>query len=509
MTPAFDDNHAAMVEITQCSFLFFLHRAYPHIRGGQQLQSNWHLEAMAYQLEQVRLGKSRRLLVNIPPRNLKSIMISIAWVAWMLGRNPTLNFVCVSYSNELSGKLARDCLTIMQSTWYKEVVPGTIIAGRRAAMDFETTRHGGRLATSISGTLTGRGGDIIIIDDAIKPDEAHSDVAREKVNEWYRSTLASRLNDKKSGAILAVMQRLHQFDLPGMLLAAGGYDHFNLPAIAPVNLRIPLLGGKFHLFKAGEVLHPEREPETALMEIKAEMGSSSFNAQYLQDPVPAGGNVIKAVWLKTYDELREVMRAGGGYLIQSWDTANKTGPNNAYSCCITALVRGNYVYIVHVLRRRLEFFELVSAAIALAREYKVRDLLIEDKASGEQLIQELLRTAPLGVPVPIRVTPDGDKESRIEGVSAMIEAGQLILPREAPFLAEFKSELLGFPHTRFRDQVDALSQLMARVRSRQQVAPITLAGPELVGFDGYTGERFPAGVTGILTRHGYDDDPWL
>ena len=506
MTLPVEDQHAAMVALTQRSFLFFLMRAYPYIRGGQQLIPNWHLSAMAYELELIRLGKSTRLLVNLPPRNLKSITISIAWVAWMLGLNPTKNFVCVSYSNELSGKLARDCLAIMQSAWYKEAFPGTIIAGRRKAMDFETTRHGGRLATSITGTLTGRGGDIIILDDVIKPDDADSEVIRENVNEWYRSTLASRLNDKKNGAILAVMQRLHQFDLPGMLLEAGGWNHLCLPAVAQVDETIRLLGGKVQRRKAGDVLHPEFEPLEALEKQKHEMGSHRYAAQYLQNPVPADGNWIKAAWFKYYEGSPDRSQ---GYIIQSWDTASKTGPQNAYSCCVTALIRRNDVYILDVLRKRMEIHDLRNAAIRLAREYKARELLIEDASSGEQLIQELRRISPGGVPVPIPERPYSDKESRVRGIAAMIEAGQLHLPREAPWAVDFKSELLGFPQTRFRDQVDAVSQLLARVRTWEQVPDEVIAGP--VGFNFYDdgSEEIIGDVDGIFSNSCYDpNDPY-
>lgn len=226
-----------------------------------------------------------------------------------------------------------------------------------------------------------------------------------------------------------------------------------------------------------DVLHPEREPTAALARIRAELGSHRFAAQYLQNAVPAEGNLVKAAWLKVYAEPAD---SANGHVIQSWDTANKTGPGNAYLCCITALVRRNDIYILDVLRKRMEFHELCSSAIGLTLEYSARDLLIEDMASGQQLIQELGRLAPAGVPVPIPEKPTSDKASRAEGISAMIEAGQLHLPREAPWLVDFKSELLGFPHTRFRDQVDALSQLMARVRSRQQVPIQVNAGPELM-----------------------------
>jgi hypothetical protein len=170
-------------ELTRRDFVSFLIRAYPHLSGGADLIPNWHLDAIAYQLERVRLGDCRRLLVTLPPRNLKSIMISVAWVAWCLGRDPSLNFVCVSYSNELSGKHARDCRALVQSTWYRRLFPRTVItASRSAAYDFETTLGGGRLATSIGGTLTGRGGDIIIIDDPLKPEEAMSDTTRDGTN---------------------------------------------------------------------------------------------------------------------------------------------------------------------------------------------------------------------------------------------------------------------------------------------------------------------------------------
>jgi hypothetical protein len=152
-----DDPHALLDEMARRDFISFLIRAFPYINGGADLDPNWHLDAIAYQLDRVRAGSCRRLLVPLPPRNLKSITISVAWVAWCLGHDPSLSFVCVSYSNELSAKHARDCRAIMQSSWYRRLFPGTVIAASRSAVhDFETRGGGGRLATSIGGTLTGR-----------------------------------------------------------------------------------------------------------------------------------------------------------------------------------------------------------------------------------------------------------------------------------------------------------------------------------------------------------------
>lgn len=473
-----DDPQALLRALMRKEFRVFLRKAYPWISGGDLLQWNWHLDAIAFELSRIERGGCQRLLVTMPPRNLKSITVSVAWVAWMLGRDPRRNFVCVSYSNELAAKLARDCLAIMQAPWYRELFPGTIISQRRSASgDFETTRGGGRLATSITGTLTGRGGDIIIIDDPLKPEEAASEATRLAVNHWFQSTLASRLNDKASGAIITVMQRLHQDDLAGMLIETGNWHQLSLPAIATQEQWIPLAAGKVYHRREGDVLHPAREPLAVLEALRQSMGSFLFAAQYQQQPVPATGNLIRAEWLVTYAADAPL---GPGEVIQSWDTASKEGLQNDWSVCITAHVRRAEVRIVNVFRARLAFPDLKRHTITLAREYRAQTLLVEDQASGTQLIQTLRSEQPAGVPLPIARKPEGDKESRMAGVSGQIEAGELLLPEDAPWMAEFRTELLGFPHARYDDQADALSQLMIWVRqSRAKRRPPALVGPIL------------------------------
>jgi predicted phage terminase large subunit-like protein len=422
-------------------------------------------------------------------------MISVAWVAWCLGKNPRLNFVCVSYSNELSLKHARDCRAVMSTAWYQRLFPQTVIApSRQAVHDFETTRGGGRLATSIGGTLTGRGGDIIIIDDPINPKEANSDVEREGVNDWFASTLASRLNDKTKGAIITVMQRLHQFDLAGMLIESGDWHQLSLPAIAPGDIAIPLTRGRIHQRKAGDILHPAHEPIEALNDIKRLQGSIYFAAQYQQEPVPAAGNVVRAEWLKTYDEFDP---ASPGRIVQSWDTASKEGALNDWSVGITAHVHRSQVYILDVFRRKVNFPELKHAVIRLARDHRASVLLIEEQASGFQLIQTLRAEAPSQMPWPIARKPEGDKLSRMLGVTGQIEAGQLYLPTEAHWLADFKSELLAFPSGRHDDQVDALTQLMSWVlRDGDHYSNITFGAPIL----------FYRGADGLM--HSSEDDDW-
>ena len=371
--------------------------------------------------------------------------------------------------------LARDCIALIEAPWYRALFPSTILSPKRSASgDFETTRGGGRLATSITGTLTGRGGDIIIIDDPIKPEEANSETTREAVNHWYQSTLASRLNDKASGAIVCVMQRLHEHDLAGLLIEQGGWDQLSLPAIATEDQAISLLRGRWHYRKAGDVLHPARESRTVLDQQKLAMGSTAFEAQYQQQPVPATGNLIKAEWLANYPS--SFKPEPPGQIVQSWDTATKDGADNDWSVCITAHVRRSEIRILDVFRRKLIFPDLKRHCIRLAREWKVQALLIEDAASGTQLIQALRADQPRGMPLPIARKPEGDKYSRMAGASAQIEAGQLILPDDASWLASFKTELLGFPNARHDDQADALSQLLFWSLRNQSIY-----GQEVVG----------------------------
>lgn len=471
-----DDPAELMKEWARQSFPVFLRKAVPWVTGGSPVKWNWHLDAIAHELDLICKGQSHRLLVTLPPRNLKSITISVAWVAWKLGRDPTLNFICVSYSGELSAKLARLCLSIMQSPWYRELFPRTIISPKRsAAFDFDTTVGGGRMATSIGGTLTGRGGDIIIIDDPLDPSQAYSDVHRENVNRWYRSTLSSRLDDKQNGALICVMQRLHQNDLAGVIIENGGWNHLCLPAIATENSIIDLPRGRKHYRREGDVLHPEHEPLEVLNQMALDQGSLVFRAQYQQDPVPADGNMIQAHWLIHMDG----PMPAHGEVVQSWDTASKDGIHNDFSVCITARLVDRHVYILDVFRKKLQFPDLLKAAANLALEFKARTMLVEDAASGTQLIK-MLERAPLGVPSPIPRKPELDKKSRVAGISSLIEAGRLILPAQAHWLGEFEAELLGFPNAKFDDQVDALSQLLSWALHKLDRPPSLSVGPMLV-----------------------------
>lgn len=463
-------------------FPSFVRKSFNTVNPGTQYLPNWHIEAISYQLERIRRGEIRKLLITMPPRSLKSLSISVAFPAYLFGKDPTKKIVCISYSDELATKHARDSRTLMESRWYKDAFPGTRLSHLRSAeYDFETTRRGNRLSTSVKGGITGRGGSLTIIDDPQKPSDAMSVIKRTSAINDYKSTLISRADDKRYDATIVVMQRLHGDDLAGHLLDAGGWTHLNLPAIATEDERIEIGGGRVHLRRAGEALHPEREPLEVLDQLKAEMGSFIFSSQYQQSPLPEAGNLVKAAWLRSYST--EPTGRPGVRVIQSWDLAVKDGENSDYSVCITAVLNGNFIFIRDVFRARIDYPSQRREFVRLARQHEADVILVEAAANGAPLIADLADLRASDVPTPIARTVSGSKIERLTLHSHRIEAGDVLLPEKAPWLDEFRSELLGFPKGRHDDQVDALSQLLSWVAQDAHSHQYFFAGPIMIRGD--------------------------
>src|SRR3984893_7996025 len=242
-------------------FRAFLHRIFAILSPGQTYVRTWHVEAIAWRLERVRRGEVRRLIINMPPGSLKAIAASVGFPAFVLGHDPTRRIICVSYSGDLAKKHSNDFRAVLESCWYRSAFPGSRIGPfKNSETEIELTARGFRLATSVGGTLTGRGGDMIVIDDPLKPDDAMSEVKRFGANQWFTNTLLSRLDDKRVGAIVVVMQRIHMDDLTGFLTGQSDeWEILNLPAIADHDSTVPCWEGKPYFRKSGEVLSLERE----------------------------------------------------------------------------------------------------------------------------------------------------------------------------------------------------------------------------------------------------------
>lgn len=439
-------------------FYTFMHRAFLELNPRGEFLHNWHNELIASKLEACRVGGIRRLIINVPPRSLKSHAAAVCFPAFLLGHNPSAQIICASYGQDLASKHSLDCRTLMSSFWYESLFPARLAPHKQSVHEFLTTASGFRMATSVGGVLTGRGADFIILDDPLKPDEALSETQRKGVNDWYDHTLYSRLNDKSKGCIIIIMQRLHEDDLVGHVLEQEQWEHVRLPAIAEEE--------EFHVIEsfcrnctvhrqAGEALHPERESLAVLQQMRRTIGEYNFAGQYQQTPAPLGGGMVKAEWFRRYVPGQQPSKFES--IIQSWDTANKCTELSDYSVCTTWGYKRKRFYLLDVFRQKLDYPRLKRAVCSQARSFEPTNILIEDKASGTQLIQELIRD---GVSNVTSYEPEMDKIMRMHSVTSTIENGFVLLPTEAEWLPSYLQEVTTFPNAKHDDQADSTSQAL-------------------------------------------------
>lgn len=443
----------------------FIAKTFSTVDTGTEFLPNWHIDLIAERLEAATNGEIKRLIINVPPRSLKSVSVSVAWPAWILGMNPSAKIMAASYSQILSLKHSLDCRLVMQSGWYKDLFPETIITpDQNEKFKFVTTARGFRFATSIGGTATGEGGDFLIVDDPHNPGQAASDLKRQHAIDWFDQTFMSRLNNKKKGVVVLVMQRLHVDDLTGHILEKGGWEHISIPSVQDVGLRRQSLTG----YKIPEnsiiteIMHPMREGEEEIRRAQLELGSYAFAAQYQQSPILQTGGMVELEWFRRYEEAPE------GKIAQSWDTAIKANANNDYSVCTSWCETEKGYYLLDVMARKMEYPELKRTVVAMADKWHPDAILIEDKASGQSLLQDLRRETKLPV---LAVTPTQDKTSRFAAVTALIEAGRVYIPRRAGWIADFEAQLLSFPNGTHDDIVDSVSQYLSWARKKGNFAP--------------------------------------
>lgn len=440
----------------------FLMKVFETLHPGEPpLDTAWYLHAMCNGLEEVGRGSRTRYLIAVPPRHLKSITTAVAFAAWMLGHRPSMKIMVATYSQDLARKHADGCRTVIDSDWYQRLFPATRIKdGGNRQLETVTTAGGVRKSVSLGGSVTGHGADLIIVDDLMMADEAFSPTARESVRRWFDNTLISRLNDKRSGAIISIQQRLHEDDLPAYLLEKG-YDSLILPAIAEKDEKIPIGGGRFHHRRVGDLLHPAREDEAVLANTRRQMGPQAFAAQYQQNPVLPEGNLVRIEWFERVDELPE--REQCQMIVQSWDTGMSDNPSSDPSVCLTWGWYEERWHLLDVLRERLAYPDLRRAVLRQKNRWKADHVIIEDAGSGKSLWQDFhaeRRARGREAFTPHMARPWASKEERLIGQTGQLEAGMCVLPNEAPWLDTFIAELRAFPSGKHDDQVDALSQFL-------------------------------------------------
>jgi predicted phage terminase large subunit-like protein len=450
------NDSAFLKAILRQDFGSFVRKTFETLSPGQTFIPGWHLDALAYQFERLRHGEIRRLIINMPPRSLKSITASVAFPAFVLGHDPTRRIICASYSGELAHKLSNDFRAILSTRWYQTLFPNTRIGPYKdSETEVEVSQRGFRLATSTGGTLTGRGGDLIVIDDPLKPIDAMSEAKRVAANQWFLNTVVSRLDDKRTGAIAIIMQRVHIDDLTGFVLSqSDDWTVLSLPAIADSYAAVPLTSSHVHHRQPGDVLSAEREPLEILVQLRLQLGSDLFSAQYQQAPVPPGGAMIKRHWVQRYSEVPAAVK--NSFILQSWDTALKGGPDNDWSVCTTWLETMNQWHLLDVWRKRVDYPTLKAAVVEQAKKWNAHQVLIEEAGTAVGLLQEL-RFQVRGL---VGIKPERDKETRMAIASAKFEAKQVYLPERASWLSDLEAELFSFPGSRYDDQIDSISQAL-------------------------------------------------
>ena len=447
----------------------FTKRSWQTIEPGRDFHDNWHIDAISEHLQAVVEGKIRRLIINIPPRHMKSISVAVALPAWTWTIQPQKRFLFASYASSLSIRDSVKCRRLIDSPWYQQHFGQTfhLTGDQNQKQRFENDKTGYRIATSVDGALTGEGGDIIVIDDPHNVREAESSAVREGVLEWWDQAMQSRLNDPKTGAFVIIMQRVHEKDLTGHILAnelGQEWDHLCLPARYEIGHPTPTvssLGFNDPRTEEGELLWPERIDEPTLQNLERSLGSYASAGQLQQRPMPKGGGILRSEWWVPWEkpDLPDIE-----YVIQSWDTAFSTKEKTSYSARTTWGVfksRGQTNAIVlDMWYDRVTYPELRRIAQEAYNSYEPDAVLIEKKASGQSLIQDL-RVA--GVPV-IEYLPDRDKEARAHASSALLEDGRIYFPSDKKWAKNLIDICAAFPATENDDIVDTCTQAWLRLR---------------------------------------------
>ena len=442
-------------EYCRRSLAAFAQRAWPVLEPGSELKWGWALDAICAHLEAVSRGEITRLLMNVPPGCMKSLLTGVIWPAWEwgpLGR-PELRIVGTAHEEGLAIRDSRKCRDLIKSEWYQRLWPVTLLADLDGKREFGNTSKGVRQARSFT-SLTGVRGDRVILDDPISADNANSEAHLEAVKTCFLETLPTRVNNAKS-AIVVIMQRLNAKDVSGVILDNGlPYVHLCIPMrYEPEHHCATAIGWTDPRTVAGELMFPERFDEQQVSELEATLGSYGTAGQLQQRPSPRGGGMIKTSWLNYYRSVPPL-----DFRFMTADTAMKTGEANDFSVfqCWGRSTTGQAV-LIDMIRGKWEAPELLQQARAFWHKHldaspTLRALYVEDKASGTGLVQTMRRE---GIPI-LPVQRNRDKYSRGMDAAPFIESGNLVLNECAPWLSALLGELETFPSGAHDDTLDPL-----------------------------------------------------
>ena len=478
------------------SFREFIRPAWAILEPGTPLVWNWHIDLIAEHLEAVTAGEVTRLLINIPPRHMKSRLVTVMWPCWEWASKPHLSCLFSSYAESLSRDHSRERRDIIKSDWYRERFPDVQIRDDQGEIiHFKNTRGGGMFARGTGGASTGKGGNRVVVDDPHNTKQAESETQREAALIDFDRNLNTRLNNPETDAIVVIMQRLHEKDVAGHILAdVGGYVHVNLPAEAPEKTTVVFPRSKRRVArKKGGLLWPDRLPRPVLRRLKKTMGSYAYSGQYQQDPTPRGENLFPRERWNIYDPLSPPMPLDTAeQWIQSWDMAFKDTKKSAYVVGQVWARWGAKRFLIDQVRDRMSFTKSIKAVLALSAKWpQAQAKLIQDKANGPAIIDALRDHVP-GI---LAMEPMGSKEARAEAYAVFQEAGNIWIPdpQKYPWAEQFIHEHERCPNGEFWDQIDAGGQANIYMRGM----PLSLDEEDNVVGSDYAGAGFdPLGLFG-------------
>jgi predicted phage terminase large subunit-like protein len=467
---------AKKTKLLKLSLKEFVEQAWGILEPVSTLVWNWHLDLVCEYLTLIRdenfktvCGDLEGIIFNVPPRTMKSLLITVFFPIWVWTTDPSRRFMFVSYSEKLSTQHSIFRRSIIESEWYQKEWSSvfTLSRDQNVKSHYGNSSRGVMFSTGMQATATGMGGDILIFDDPLNPEQAISQVEREAVNLRFDTTFRSRINDPTKGVKIIIMQRLHELDLTGHVLAreSSRWEHVSLPAVAPKDKswKFPL-SKKIENQKECDLLWAERLPQSFLDSQRVGMGSWAFNGQYQQTPAPLDGGIIKRQWVRFYRQMPEKFE----FMVQSWDCTFSGGQENDFVAGqVWGRCGGKYFMLPYRTYDRLDFGPTMAAIKACHAKFpQANAVLIEDKANGPAIISELQKEIAGVVPV----NPEGGKIARAQATAPLWESGSIELPDPQVFgctwIEDYLHNICTFPKAAHDDDVDATSQALIYMRTR-------------------------------------------
>jgi len=447
-------------ELARRSFAEFVKQAWPIIEPNTELKWNWHIDAICSHLQAVHAGTIKDLIINIPFRLSKSILCSVMYPTWVWLTDPGHKFVCTSHTHKTVLENSIKMRRIVTSDWFKAFFPGNSFSLTKDTENYFINEFGGhRQSYSVETSVTGITANTLIIDDPMTSGTASSRLERDRVERVLENDFMTRLTPPGQGRRIIVMQRLHQEDTSGKYLRSDKWDRLIIPAIWDGDQRSKTALNFQDHRELGQSIFPDYMSDEYLEAIKVENGSTFFASQLQQRPVALEGSIIKHEWIKTFHNnlTPNILR----YTI-SIDTAIKVGQNNDYSVVQLWGEAEDGYYLLDMYRKKLEYPALKTAVLSFCDKYQqASEIIIEDKASGQQLVQDFKQTTRLPV---IPVIPTKDKAQRLHLVSGLFESGKVFVPDNVPWKIDFIDELCSFPYAVHDDIVDATTQYLSRAK---------------------------------------------